>query len=54
MPKRIRELREDLENLIDCLDLLEARARNFGKRRYRPEQVSKMLRIEVRVRQVAD
>ena len=41
--ERIAELREELENLIDYLDLLEARARNFGKKRYSPEQVKKML-----------
>jgi hypothetical protein len=42
MPKRIAELREELTHLIDYLDLLEARARNFGKRRYTTEQVRKM------------
>jgi len=44
--RRIRELREELENLIDHLDLLETRARNFGKRRYSTEQVKKMLGIK--------
>jgi len=43
--KRIAELREELENLIDDLDLLEARAQNFGKRRYSTEQVKKMLKL---------
>jgi len=38
-----RELREEIENLIDYLDLLEARAQNFGKKRYSTEQVKKML-----------
>jgi cell division protein FtsB len=44
--KRIAELRDELENLIDYLDLLEARARNFGKKRYSTEQVKKMLGIK--------
>lgn len=43
--ERIAELRQELEDLIDYLDLLEARARNFGKRRYSTEQVKKMLKI---------
>ncbi len=43
--ERIAELREELENLIDYLDLLEARARNFGKKRYSAEQVKKMLKL---------
>jgi len=43
VPKRIRELREEIENLIDWLDLLEARALNLGKKRYSTEQVKKML-----------
>ena len=43
--ERIAELREELENLIDYLDLLEARARNFGKKRYSTEQVKKMLKL---------
>jgi cell division protein FtsB len=44
--ERIAKLREELENLIDYLDLLEARARNFGKKRYSTEQVKKMLGIK--------
>jgi hypothetical protein len=44
--ERIAELREELENLIDYLDLLEARARNLGKRRYGTEQVKKMLGLK--------
>jgi len=44
--KRIRELREELENLIDYLDLLEARARNFGKPRYTSAQVKKLLKLK--------
>jgi hypothetical protein len=43
--QRIAELREELENLIDYLDLLEARAQNFGKKRYSTEQVKKMLKV---------
>ncbi len=41
-PKRIREERKDF---IDYLDLLEARARNFGKRRYSTQQVKKILKL---------
>ena len=33
--KKIADLREELEDLIDYLDLLEVRARNFGKKRGR-------------------
>ena len=44
--KKIADLREELEDLIDYLDLLEARARNFGKKRYNTEQVKKMLGIK--------
>jgi hypothetical protein len=44
--ERIAELREELENLLDYLDLLEARARNFGKKRYSTEQVKKMIGIK--------
>ncbi|HYR77170.1 MAG TPA: hypothetical protein VEM96_15155 [Pyrinomonadaceae bacterium] len=44
--ERIAELREELEDLIDYLDLLEARALNFGKKRYSTEQVKKMLGIK--------
>jgi len=44
--ERIAELREELENLVDYLDLLEARAQNFGKRRYSTEQVKKMLNLK--------
>jgi hypothetical protein len=44
--ERIAELREELENLIDYLDLLEARARNFGKKRYSTREVKKMLGIK--------
>jgi hypothetical protein len=43
--ERIAELREELENLIDYLDLLEARARNFGKPRHSTAQVKKILQL---------
>ncbi len=43
--EKIAKLREELENLVDYLDLLEARARNFGKRRYTTEQVKKVLKL---------
>jgi cell division protein FtsB len=45
--KKIADLREELEDLTDYLNLLEARARNFGKRRYSTEQVKKMLLLKV-------
>jgi len=44
--EKIAELREELADLIDYLDLLEARAQNFGKRRYSTEQVKKMLQLK--------
>ncbi|HKP37454.1 MAG TPA: hypothetical protein VJT71_11405 [Pyrinomonadaceae bacterium] len=44
--ERIAELREELENLIDYLDLLEARAKNFGKKRYGTEEVKKVLGLK--------
>jgi len=44
--ERIAELRQELEDLADYLDLLEARAQNFGKRRYSTEQVKKMLGLK--------
>ena len=46
MIERIAELREELENLVDYLDLLEARAQNLGKRRYSTEQVKKVLGLK--------
>ena len=42
----IAVLRQELEDLVDYLDLLEARAQNFGKRRYSTEQVKKMLGLK--------
>jgi hypothetical protein len=44
--ERIAELRRELEDVVDYLDLLEARAQNFGKRRYSTEQVKKMLGLK--------
>lgn len=44
--QRIAELRQELEDVIDYLDLLEARAQNFGKQRYSTEQVKKMLGLK--------
>ncbi len=44
--ERVAELRQELEDLVDYLDLLEARAQNFGKRRYGTEQVKKMLGLK--------
>ena len=46
MLKRIRDLRLELEDLIDYLDLLEARAQNLCKRRHSTEQVKKMLGLK--------
>jgi hypothetical protein len=43
---RIAELRQELEDLVDYLDLLEARAQNFGKRRYSTDQVKKMMGLK--------
>ena len=44
--KKIGDLREELEDLIDYLDLLEARVQNFGKKRYSTEQVKKILNLK--------
>ena len=44
--ERIAELRGELEDLIDYLDLLEARAHNFGPPRVSTEQVKKILGIK--------
>ena len=41
--KQIDSLREQLENLNDYLDLLEARARNRGKPTFTTDQVRKQL-----------
>jgi hypothetical protein len=45
MIEKIAKLRGELENLRDYVDLLEARARNFGKQRYNTEEVKKMLKV---------
>jgi len=44
--KRIAKLREELENLVDYLHLLEARAQNFGKRRHSTDEVKKVLGLK--------
>ncbi len=44
--EKIAKLREELEDLVDYLDLLEARAQSFGKRRYSTEQVKKILGLK--------
>jgi cell division protein FtsB len=41
--KQISSLREQVEDLNDYLDLLEARARNQGKRAFTTEEVRKQL-----------
>ena len=44
--EKIAKLREELGDLVDYLDLLEARAQNFGKPRHSTEQVKKMLGLK--------
>jgi cell division protein FtsB len=41
--KQISSLREQMEDLNDYLDILEARARNKGKRTFSTEEVRKQL-----------
>lgn len=41
--EQISALREQMEDLNDYLDLLEARARNKGKRTYTTDEVRKQL-----------
>jgi cell division protein FtsB len=41
--KQICRLREEVEDLMDYLDLLEARAKNEGKRTYSTEEVRAQL-----------
>ena len=43
--KQISSLREQMEDLNDYLDLLEARARNKGKPTFTTEEVRKQLGI---------
>jgi hypothetical protein len=44
--KRLTKLREELEDLTDYMDLLEARARNIGKPRYTTAEVRKQLGLD--------
>jgi cell division protein FtsB len=44
--KEIVRLRQELEDLSDYLDLLEARARNEGLRRYSTAEVKKTLGLD--------
>jgi len=44
--EKISKLREEFKDLVDYLDLLEARAQNFGKPRHSTEQVKKMLQLK--------
>ncbi len=44
--KRLSKLREELEDLTDYMDLLEARARNLGKPRYTTTEVRKRLGLD--------
>jgi hypothetical protein len=46
--RQIARLREDLEDLTDYLDLLEARARNRGRPRYTTEEIEAMLGMNER------
>lgn len=43
--ERIAELREELEDLTDYLDLLEARTLNLDKPHYTTEQVKEILEL---------
>ena len=43
--EKVAELREELEDLMDYLNLLEARALNFGKLRHTSDYVRKALKI---------
>jgi uncharacterized coiled-coil DUF342 family protein len=44
--EKVSELREELEDLIDYLSLLEARVLNFGKLRHTSDYVRKVLKIK--------
>jgi len=44
--KQISSLREQMEDLNDYLDLLEARARNKGKPTFSTEEVRKQLGLD--------
>lgn len=44
--QRINDLREELEDLADYLDLLEARVRNGGKKVYTLAEVKKRLNLK--------
>jgi hypothetical protein len=43
--KKIHHLREEMANLQDYLDVLEARALYFGKRRFSSKEVGKKLGV---------
>lgn len=43
--EKVAELREELDDLIDYLNLLEARVLNFGKHRRTSDYVRKTLKI---------
>ncbi len=43
--KQIAELRQEIEDLGDYLDLLEARAANTGKQRYTTSEVREKLSL---------
>ena len=46
--KEISRLREEVEDLMDYLDLLEARAKNRGKRTYATDEVRTQLGLPSR------
>ena len=43
--EKVAELREELDDLMDYLNLLEARVLNFGKLRHTSDYVRKTLKI---------
>ena len=46
METAVRRLREEAEDLLDSIDLLEARARNFGKPTSSLAEVKKKLGLK--------
>lgn len=44
--RQVSKLREEIEDLMDYLDLIEARAENAGKSRYATAEVSKRVGLD--------
>ncbi|HUI07510.1 MAG TPA: hypothetical protein VL486_10960 [Verrucomicrobiae bacterium] len=44
--RQIHDIREEIEDLLDSLDLLEARAQDAGKPSYSLAEVKKKLRLK--------